>query len=61
MVKEEDTVTFASCALVIRTSLQDFEGIKRDIQEKHPTATIVYQKTAPGHLWIQERKESIER
>ena len=54
MITENDAKTFASCALVLRAALSDFDKLKQLISENFPDVTIVYQRTSASHLWIKE-------
>lgn len=54
---ENITVTKATCALVLKSTLEEFARLKRVIANDFPTTAIVFQKTSPGQLWITERDE----
>jgi len=60
-MKTDNVLTTITGAIVIRSSLKDWDSIKEYIRDNYPNTKIIFQKTALGPLEIISKTETRNR
>jgi len=54
----EDTDTIVTCGLILKTTLQTWDAIKRSVHEDFPDVVFIYQKVGVGPLRIVSNQDN---